>query len=284
MNGWLVYDRIGADRNGWFISKLLESAGKAGVRLTFLLKERLVYGVEGGLSFFLYDGEQLEVPDLAIVRTIDPLLSRTLENSGARVFNSADVSEICNDKRKTLAFFSARGVPTARSYFENAQTLDPRAYTYPLVMKSPDGHGGREVFLLRNAEDAASAAHLIGSDGLLLQELQTPGLDVRVYLLNGRVLAAVKRTSSADFRSNYSLGGKAELCEPDEDMARIVETVNEALHPTFVGVDFIFDPSGRPLLNEIEDIVGSRMLYALTDLSVHDLLFSAIAESIGKDT
>ena len=283
MNGWIVYDREGYERNVWFIRRLVDSADRYRMSLKLLLKERLVYGTDGEGPFFIYDGKRLARPDFALVRTIDPLLSHTLEARGVKVFNTATVSEICNDKRKTISFFAARGVPTPRSYFESVRTFDPDAYTYPLVMKSPDGHGGREVFLVHNEREAADALRTINCDGFLLQEVQTPGIDVRVYLLAGKVLAAVKRTSETDFRSNYSLGGKAELIGIDDRMAHIVKTVNEALHPTFVGVDFIFDPSGQPLLNEIEDIVGSRMLYALTDLPVHDLLIDSIKERLENE-
>ena len=34
-----------------------------------------------------------------------------------------------------------------------------------------------------------------------------PGVDMRVYVLGGEVLAAVRRTSRSDFRSNFKLGG-----------------------------------------------------------------------------
>ncbi|MEG1791965.1 MAG: hypothetical protein RR245_06975, partial [Clostridia bacterium] len=42
----------------------------------------------------------------------------------------------------------------------------------------------------------------------------------------------------------------------------IVKKVNEILPSDFIGVDFIFDRDGVKL-NEIEDIVGSRMLYEI---------------------
>ena len=38
----------------------------------------------------------------------------------------------------------------------------------------------------------------------------------------------------------------------------------------FAGIDLIFH-EGRPVLNEIEDVVGSRMLYAHTDLDIQEL-------------
>ena len=102
---------------------------------------------------------------------------------------------------------------------------------------------------------------------------------MRVYLLDGRVLAAVERTSETDFRSNFSLGGKVRLFAPDESMLKVVEEVKSSLDPLFVGVDFTFR-KGEPLLNEIEDVVGTRMLYKLTDLPVHRLFLDAVFRKV----
>ena len=35
-----------------------------------------------------------------------------------------------------------------------------------------------------------------------------------------------------------------------------------------VGIDFIFDEEGRFLFNEIEDVVGSRTLSALSEINI----------------
>ena len=89
------------------------------------------------------------------------------------------------------------------------------------------------------------------------------GRDKRVYLLGGKVLACVERHSQRDFRSNFSLGGSAEPADVSDAELRAVRLINGELKPDFVGVDFIYK-DGVPLLNEVEDIVGTRMLYELT--------------------
>jgi gamma-F420-2:alpha-L-glutamate ligase len=47
----------------------------------------------------------------------------------------------------------------------------------------------------------------------------------------------------------------------------------------FVGVDFIRD-EGKWILNEIEDVVGSRMLYKTANIDVADLYLKHVAKSI----
>ena len=92
---------------------------------------------------------------------------------------------------------------------------------------------------------------------------------MRVYVLGGEVLAAVKRTSECDFRSNFSLGGKAEIIDLPDEVKEYIRLIIEALSPDLVGIDFIRH-NGEWVLGEIEDVVGTRMLYALTDIDAAD--------------
>ena len=52
-------------------------------------------------------------------------------------------------------------------------------------------------------------------------------------------------------------------------MIKTINKLREALDFDFVGVDFIRH-DGRWVLNEIEDVVGTRMIYALTDIDAAD--------------
>ena len=56
---------------------------------------------------------------------------------------------------------------------------------------------------------------------------------------------------------------------------RIVEEFDFGL----VGIDFIYD-EGRPVFNEIEDVVGARMLYSLTDIDIADRYLEFILERL----
>jgi glutathione synthase/RimK-type ligase-like ATP-grasp enzyme len=48
--------------------------------------------------------------------------------------------------------------------------------------------------------------------------------------------------------------------------------------PDFIGVDFVFG-DGNVYLNEIEDVVGTRMLYSLTELDPARMYMEYIAHS-----
>lgn len=59
------------------------------------------------------------------------------------------VTEICNDKGKTAAFFERHGIPAPRIYsLEEAE----REGQYPLIVKPYNGMGSRNVFRVENRE------------------------------------------------------------------------------------------------------------------------------------
>lgn len=282
MNGWLIYDAEGRIRNKWFINRLISSAAEHRTELRLIEAEKLVYGIKDGNIAFCMEGVKVPLPDFALCRTIFPLLSQMLERAGVKVYNSALVSEICNDKRKTHAFFAGKGVLMADTAFCDKGCFSPDNYRYPVILKSTDGHGGKEVYWVNSPEEALQALKRFEGKGFLLQRPVKPGEDVRVYLLNGRILAAVKRRSGSDFRSNFSLGGKAELIVPTAEMKRVTELVCAELHPMFVGIDFVFNETGEPMLNEIEDVVGTRMLYILTEIQAADFLIQEILGDLSE--
>ena len=237
------------------------------------------YGDELGLECEIVTSEDIDVyepADVVISRIRDPNLSSSLEDNGATVFNRSSVSRICNDKAYTYAFVKSLGIPFLP--FSTPGSDLPKGP--PWVVKSRDGHGGSEVFKAENKQDVDRYVSRIGSDRAIIQQFCTdPGKDMRVYVLGGRIIASVLRSSEVDFRANFKLGGKAELVEPSEDVQKMVRKISSELMADFIGVDFIFN-DGEPYLNEIEDAVGTRMIYSLTDLDPAKMYMQYIARCL----
>ena len=120
---------------------------------------------------------------------------------------------------------------------------------------------------------------LAGRRSLLQKPASDVGKDLRVYVIGNQVVAAILRTSKTDFRSNFSLGGEAAPYRLLAAEEKIVYQILEALPIDFGGIDFIFH-HGRLIFNEIEDVVGARMLYACTDVDVVELFISHILKNV----
>lgn len=274
MTGWVVYDKEQLDKNSWFAEELCRYCSSFADMKT-VVTEDLSFGIFGGEKGFYICGKEEKVPDFIICRTIFPLLSEFFEELGVRVFNNSTVSSICNDKRKTYHAVEKSGVSILDTIFFDGNFFDETSFssfTYPAVIKSASGHGGSEVFSVSNCDEAQSVAEgLKGRDFLLQSMCDTPGRDLRVYVMGGEIVESVLRIS-AGFKSNFSLGGAASPYKLSEKERDCVRRVLSSL-PTFcdfVGVDFLFH-RGELCFNEIEDVVGTRMLYSAYGINAAEM-------------
>lgn len=252
MRGLLIYDEAGYERNKWFAGQLIASADKLGCQL----------------DLAIYKGERdfdCSV-DFAVVRTIAPEINEYFEAHGIPTFNNSKTSRIANDKWQTYLFAKELGLSVMHTLKPASHENISDELDYPFVLKAIDGHGGSEVFLVDNEQKCKELFTSIGKNRLIIQEFcSESGVDMRVYMLGGEVLAAARRTSTSDFRSNFSLGGNAEIVSVPSAVQRVAKQVCHALGCDLVGIDFIRH-RGEWILNEIEDVVGTRMLYSLTSI------------------
>ncbi|MBQ0027992.1 MAG: ATP-grasp domain-containing protein [Lachnospiraceae bacterium] len=265
MRGLIIYDKNVAANREWYIGKYIECFKKHDIEC------RLAYTDEIG---------NIGDVDFAIMRDINPAVSVMLEKKGIRVFNSSQVSAICNDKYSTYKWIECyRLAPflpmmSINEYYEDSVTSSRIAF--PCVVKSRNGHGGTEVFWVSDETELEAILVDKDSDNYIIQNAcNNPGIDVRVYIIGGEIVAAMKRMGSstgdisARFKSNYCLGGTCEQYDilSDKEMISAVEKITNKMSLDFAGIDFIFH-NGKPVFNEIEDVVGARMLYDHTDIDI----------------
>lgn len=239
MSGILVYTKKEAERNAFAVEKFTSLAG---VRLV--------------------DESYRGDADFVINRTNDFRIAEYYESRGTRVFNPSQLSRLANNKQLCYEFMEAHGIE-----------IMPVNYTgAPVVKKKTDGHGGTEVFLLDKAEPF--------QEGYVYQKpCDTPGRDLRVWLIGGEIITAILRKSNTDFRSNYCLGGSAEPYSLNESEALQIKKIASLVKSDYIGIDFIFH-QGRLVFNEIEDTVGARMVYDKTDIDILALYCDYIKSSI----
>ncbi len=268
MNGWLIYDEIGANRNRWFIDRLIMLAKQKGINL------KLILSADNWKA-----NEDFTKLDFAIVRTIDPMINRFFEDFGIRTFNNYVTSSVANDKWKTFQVAKELSIPTMDTVLISEKF---KPSVYPFVLKSRNGHGGSEVYLINDEFEYRKRLQNIDPQNYIAQKVSSKiGFDMRVYVLKNEILAAILRHSSTDFRSNYSLGGEVSVAQVDKGQTQIVQKIVSTLNYDFVGIDFIMN-EGTWVLNEIEDVVGTRMLYKCTNLDAAQLYIDYIYDEMRK--
>src|SRR5690625_6839454 len=90
------------------------------------------------------------------------------------------------------------------------------------------------------------------------------GKDLRVFVIGKQIIAAVLRVNNNDFRANFKLGGSAFLYHLTIDEVEMINKIINHFDFGLVGIDFLIDKEGNLLFNEIEDVVGSRILSETT--------------------
>ena len=262
MKGYLYYSAAEASRNSMFIDDLVTEASKAGIELQLLVS-----------------GQTPTTPlDFILFRDRDPALALEWESSGFRLFNRAEVNRIANDKSVTADLSLLLGIPTVptKKIHHPKQIL-----SYPCVLKTVDGHGGNEVLLCKSVTQATRFMEQYNEHQIILQPfIETGAQDVRVFMLGTEVLGAVKRTGNGSFKSNYTLGGSAEAYIPNAWQEKVAVKIAKAIKSDYIGIDFLLLPDGSWLLNEIEDPVGARSLYATHSFSVAERLMNYIKDQI----
>lgn len=229
-------------------------------------------------AVILYEGKPIALPQAVINRSRDAYLSLQLERLGVSVYNNSLVAAVGNDKGKLYTFLRGKDIPMMETVI-CAKETGKGALPYPCVVKSCGGHGGSEVFLVHDDAEYDAACDRITrnqtslcagkmQNQIVVQRMASEtGKDLRVYVIGNEIVAGMLRTSEIDFRSNFSLGGHAQVHALTEEEETLVRKIMQHFTFGLAGIDLIYD-NGHPVLNEIEDVVGARMLYAHTNMNL----------------
>ncbi len=214
-------------------SHIIKSAKKLGVDMEIKTNQELIFSDEK--------------PDFVLFWDKDVNTARLLEKRDIQVFNSASSIALCDDKAKTYL--------ALKDFVPQPETIiAPLAFTevdytefvhlatqelgFPLVYKECFGSFGEQVFLCRNESEILS--HINGKP-FLLQEFiaDSEGEDIRIEVVGGKCVGAMKRTNKNDFRSNITNGGTAVPYEPTQSEIYLAQNACKRLGLTFGGVDIL---------------------------------------------
>lgn len=287
MTGWLIYTKKDAAYNRQFIKMHFEEAEKKEISLHFFYFEDFTYGVKYNQFFlenvkeqiYITEQDRKDVPDFVICRARVPMFSKHLEYLNILVFNNAFVSEICNNKAKTYQHLAQYHIPmidTTFYYSESLNDILEQKKSDKEVIKAVDGHGGSQVFLTAQ-QPVEELAH---SDFVIQPLTGKKNQDVRVYVIGKKIICAICRTAADGFKSNFSLGGKVELYQLSERQKKTVQKIIDCFDFGMVGIDFLIGDDDEFIFNEIEDVVGARMLYQCTDINLLALYFEHICSVV----
>jgi gamma-F420-2:alpha-L-glutamate ligase len=207
-----------------------------------------------------YKGEKIDLPDLILSRTgsgsayFTLALMRQFEKLGIPVINSSESVAIVSDKLMTSQALASAGLPIPKTVLVNGDVdieLIEKEIGFPCVVKATSGSRGKTVYLCETKKIFAGLMELLSSIALkkvlIIQEFVNaqPGTDLRVWVIGGKTVVAMKRTNTdGDFRANISTGGHGELFEITPEIDYIARETARVLGLQIAGIDLLFDTEG----------------------------------------
>lgn len=249
MKGIIVYDEFSLQKNYFFANKLRQELNNLGVQT------EIVNATQG------FSLDELK-PDFAVMRVYDEKINELLDGQKIRTFNNSFVAKVCNDKWKTFLLLSDNGIRVAPTFLTDNCDLP-----FPRIVKSRHGHGGSEVFWASDKKQFDRIMARLKDSAIVQPPVGKRGRDLRVYVIGGEPIVGMLRKSDVDFRSNFSLGGRANRYELSNNEKALIGRIAKLLDLDFAGIDFLLDKDGL-ICNEIEDVVGCRMVYTYTDIDI----------------
>ncbi len=266
--GWLIYKKQDALENKSYINWFIKEAKEQEIHLKLILREDLLIGIDGIDYLTYYETKQIDLPDFCIIRTIDATLQAHFTALDVACFNNYHTSIICNDKSAAHIEVAKLGVPAVQTFHFETYPLTP-PLSYPFILKAVNGRSGSEVFLIEDKDKYLNVQTKIKHSRFIIQSTNVQmGKDLRVFVIGKKIIAAVLRESENDFRANFKLGGTATLYQLTESEIEIINKIINQFDFGLVGIDFLINKNGNLLFNEIEDVVGSRILSETTDINL----------------
>lgn len=217
-----------------------------------------------------------------VVLRMDVLWS--LQQAGVRVVNPPKGLECAIDKYLTLARCQQIGLPIPETVCcETAEQAWEQFREWgEAVVKPVFGAEGRGVLHLTDAETAwrvFRALEQIQAVIYLQRFLSSEQGDVRLLMLDGTLLGAMRRTATRDFRTNVSQQGQAWAYEAPPEVVHMAREACRAVGVVLGGVDLLQDRQGNWHLLEVNGCPGWKALAEVTGIDVPQELFAWLDRS-----
>jgi RimK family alpha-L-glutamate ligase len=249
------------DRNEYESGRLIESFKNKGIDAVMAHPDDFDIIVDRDLHQGIkMRGKTMELPKLVLVRMGAGILPfqlavvRHFEQAGVPCVNGSEAIETVKDKLRTSQILSRYGIPipnTMMVRFPIDEQLVKENIGFPCVVKVVTGSYGEGVYLCERQRDFRKLMEFVDNLGnrktMIVQEYlgERVGEDLRVLVIGGKVVGAMKRTApEGDFRANITNGGTGSRFEITEEIDFLARETARALKLDIAGIDLLFDPRG----------------------------------------
>jgi len=269
---------LSKNREFWATTEILKALQEGGVEPVYV-KTPEIHLMLGATVDAIYEKKSLSRLDAAV-----PRIGRSLTQLGVMLLKQFELMKIpstlsiqglttARNKYLTLQALHAAGIRIPESVLiaSRNKTGEPTEYlSPPLVMKLLSGTQGVGVMRVRDVKEAGPIIDTLSEldQMICLQKfLPNPGEDIRVFLVDGQVVAAMKRQAAPnEWRSNIHMGGRGIPHKPTPEEAEASIRSAEAVGVEIAGVDII-TVENQPYVIEVNASPGFRGLLLATGIN-----------------
>lgn len=261
--------------------RLKEEAIKRGHNVKIVNYAKCYVTLESGKPVVRYKGK-----DLGNVDVIVPRIASSLTRYGASIVRQFEMQNVSTtttsialvrsrDKLRSTQLLAKAGVGIPKTVFarETADLDDvlDQVGGAPVIIKVARGTHGNGVVLAetRKAAKAVMQAFYVEGVSFIVQEYveESAGTDIRAFVVNGKVVASMKRQSlDDDFRSNLHQGGEGTPVKLSDDERKTAQRAAKAMGLPICGVDMMRSERG-PLVLEVNASPG----FAIEKVTGHNV-------------
>jgi len=281
MKGWIFTTQ---DNPSYETKRLIECFAQEGIECFAIHPNNVdIFISKESRRSVLVSNEHTSIPDFVIPRVgssttyYQKAVFRHLERMGVLFINSSDAIDNVKDKLYTMQILAQNNIPHPKTMLvKNPIDSDyvERNIGFPIVVKSLSGTHGKGVYLADNKPNFEQLVEMMEQFNdrfnIILQEFVSDsfGKDLRIIVVGGKVIGAMKRESSdGDFRANITRGGGAKPVELDEQMEYLALESTKLLGLDIGGVDLLYDGDGYKIC-EVNSSPGFNGMEKYTDIRV----------------
>jgi RimK family alpha-L-glutamate ligase len=259
------------ERRPYSRTRFEEEAAPLGMTVSWLNPQHFDLLVDAEEVRTFYRSRALSAPRAFVARTgsdttmFSRAIIRQMESTaGVVVVNSSDSIMASRDKLLAHQLLAASGIPFPKTVLAR-QPSDVRKMVRlvggpPVILKLLSGTHGKGVMLGKDVDEIQASLETVWAlnQTLLIQEYvdHDPGADIRVLVVGGRALGAMKRTAQLGrFRANVHQGARVESHPLSDELEWLALQAAETMGLDVAGVDLVESRNGY-LVIEVNSAPG----------------------------
>jgi gamma-F420-2:alpha-L-glutamate ligase len=295
INGWILYKND--IEESYETQRLIEEFEKQDLKVRVVHPDDVdIFVDRDDRKSILVSGKARALPGFVIPRTgsgttyfIKAIL-RHLERMNVVMINGSDSIDDVKDKLYTQQILGQSNLPVPKTLLvKHPIDIDfvERNIGFPAIVKTLSGSFGAGVFLAetkRQFKDLIKLAEITKkSYNIIVQEFikESFGKDIRVFVLNNKVVGCMMRQSTDDdFRANITRGGEGIPYQIDDDIEWLGGESARLLGLDIAGVDLLFDDSGYKIC-EVNSSPGFEGMEKFTKTNIAEKIVNYVRLRLG---